>query len=308
MMDYDKIYERIVRRGDEILEQRRKKAAMIKQTSYAISGICATAIVGVGIWRISSSHKLNNNGFSDNNIVGNMETTSIASTTKEQTNIITTKTRTSVSSTASVQKTTTKNTTVTSVNTNASSNETSDHAINTTASNKPHNNTTQSTHSITSNITTSVDIKPVTTSLFVETTTTTFNEGPVTTSYIAPTSTSLSVNPVTTSITSSTVTTSRVTTTSINVQENFRSYPCVFGFNNGRYEKESLISQSNIIGDYIKKVSVNITLPNNWLIIENMEAYEIQNISIEEAVAVKLKDTEEYYLFKNVYYKSEESN
>jgi len=39
-----------------------------------------------------------------------------------------------------------------------------------------------------------------------------------------------------------------------------------------------------------------------------MEAYEIQNISIEEAVAVKLKDTEEYYLFKNMYYKSEESN
>ncbi len=300
MMDYDKIYERIVRRGDEILEQRRKKAAMIKQTSYAISGICATAIVGVGIWRISSSHKLNNNGFSDNNIVGNMETTSIASTTKEQTNIITTKTRTSVSSTASVQKTTTKNTTVTSVNTNASSNETSDHAINTTASNKPHNNTTQSTHSITSNITTSVDIKPVTTSLFVEQTTTTFNDSPVTTSYhISPTSTTLIDNTVTTS---TYITMPITTTTTINIQENFHSYPCSFIYNNGRYIKEDTRVEAINIGDYIRNVHVNINVPN-LMIIERMEAYEIRNISIEEAIAVKLKDTDEYYLFKNFDFK-----
>lgn len=296
MKTYDETIQSIFSKGDAIIEKKRTQIRKIERTSAAVSGLCAAAIVSVSVWRISSSHKLNNNGFSDNNIIDNMDTTT--TTTIESTDIATTKTITSIASATSPQKTTSKGTTVTSINTNISTNRTT----------VPEINTTQRIHSTTKNTTTSNILQPVTTSLNVELTTTTFNEGPVTTSYIAPTSTSLSVNPVTTSITSSTVTTSRVTTTSINVQENFRSYPCVFGFNNGRYEKESLISQSNIIGDYIKKVSVNITLPNNWLIIENMEAYEIQNISIEEAVAVKLKDTEEYYLFKNVYYKSEESN
>ena len=33
-----------------------------------------------------------------------------------------------------------------------------------------------------------------------------------------------------------------------------------------------------------------------------MEAYELHNINIEEAIAVKLKDTDEYYLFRNIDY------
>ena len=58
MMDYDKIYERVVRRGDEILDRRRKRAVKIKHTSYAVSGICAAVIAGTGIWRMTELREL----------------------------------------------------------------------------------------------------------------------------------------------------------------------------------------------------------------------------------------------------------
>lgn len=96
------------------------------------------------------------------------------------------------------------------------------------------------------------------------------------------------------------------TITTINIQESFRSYPCTFSVNNVQYEKEGSIIELNNIGDFIRNVPVNITISNNWLIIDRMEAYEIRNISIEEAIAVKLKDTDEYYLFRNMDYKKED--
>ena len=77
MMDYDKIYERVMRRGDEILEQRRKKAVRIKQTSYAVSGVCAAVITGVGIWRMTDMRKLPDSHFSE------IETVEDITTTKE---------------------------------------------------------------------------------------------------------------------------------------------------------------------------------------------------------------------------------
>lgn len=283
MMNYDKIYERVVRRGDEILKQRSKKAVKIKQTSYVISGLCATAIVGVGIWRISSSHKLNNNDFSNNNIIDDNDNTTTNQTTTQTTDIVTTKPTTSVPSTTSMLKTTTKNTTVTSINTSTFSNETSALTINTTVSTKLPIPTTQNTHSTTSYIKTY--ISEIAEAPYV-TTSSTIDIG---------TNTSISSSYVTTSI----VTT---TTTAINIQDNFRSFPCFFRFNNNRYEKESSISENNSISDYIRKVSVNITLPYDCVIVDYMEAYGLHNINIEEAIAVKLKDTDEYYLFRNIDY------
>lgn len=58
MMDHDKIYERVVRRGDEILDRRRKRVVKIKHTSYAVSGICAAVIAGTGIWRMTELREL----------------------------------------------------------------------------------------------------------------------------------------------------------------------------------------------------------------------------------------------------------
>lgn len=106
MMDYDKIYERIVRRGDEILEQRRKKAAMIKQTSYAVSGLCAAAIVGVGVWRLASSTDLTENNFPESNIVNDIESTTTEAVTVTGTTAATTnKQVTSVSTATAANKT-----------------------------------------------------------------------------------------------------------------------------------------------------------------------------------------------------------
>lgn len=54
MKEYDentlKIAERIFEKGDEILEQRRKRALLIKRLSLSVSGLCAAAIVGVVLW------------------------------------------------------------------------------------------------------------------------------------------------------------------------------------------------------------------------------------------------------------------
>lgn len=60
--------------------------------------------------------------------------------------------------------------------------------------------------------------------------------------------------------------------------------------------------KSSVLGWRIRKVSVNITLPYDCVIVDYMEAYELHNINIEEAIAVKLKDTDEYYLFRNIDY------
>ena len=82
MMDYDKIYERVVQRGDAILEQRRQKAIKIKQTSYAVSGLCAAAIVGVSVWHLSSSKDMTENDFSESNIVNEVESLTTTTTSK----------------------------------------------------------------------------------------------------------------------------------------------------------------------------------------------------------------------------------
>lgn len=289
MKTYDETIQSIFSKGDAIIEKKRTQIRKIEKTSAAVSGLCAAAIVSVSFWRITNSHKLTPNDFPDDNFIDKIDT--ITSSTTESVDKVTTNTVTSVASTTSNPKTTSKDTTITSMNTSISTNITSFSEI----------NTTQRIYSTTQNTTISYILEPVTTSLNVEPTTTTLNNDPVTTSHINTTSTSLSVNPVTTSIT-----TSSITTTTFNIQDSFRAYTCVFRFNDGRYEKEGSSIANNSIGDFIKEVSVNITLSNNWVIIENMEVYEIQNISIEEAVAVKLKGTEEYYLFKNVYYKKEE--
>ena len=69
MRSYEDISERIMQRGDEILKKRRMKAARIRHSSYAFSGICAAVIVGVGIWFISMSFDIGKDSLSGINIV-----------------------------------------------------------------------------------------------------------------------------------------------------------------------------------------------------------------------------------------------
>ena len=45
-----KIAERIFEKGDEIIEERRKRSAMIKKLSISVSGLCAAVIAGFAVW------------------------------------------------------------------------------------------------------------------------------------------------------------------------------------------------------------------------------------------------------------------
>ena len=103
MMDYDKIYERVVRRGDAILEERRKKAVKIRQTSYAVSGVCAAVITSVGIWRMNDLKKLPDNRISEIETVEDITTTN--------TDITAAVTETSLTYTETSKKTTISKTT-----------------------------------------------------------------------------------------------------------------------------------------------------------------------------------------------------
>lgn len=47
---YDKIAENIFERGNEIIEARKKRNAIITRSAFAVSGLCAAIIAGVGIW------------------------------------------------------------------------------------------------------------------------------------------------------------------------------------------------------------------------------------------------------------------
>ena len=64
MKTYDETIDAIFAKGDAILEQKKKRSAVIKQTSYAVSGVCAAAIVGVGIWRITDHGRSYNRCYS----------------------------------------------------------------------------------------------------------------------------------------------------------------------------------------------------------------------------------------------------
>ena len=50
MDNYRKSAEEIMRRGDEILAARKRRSAIYKKTAFAVSGLCAAIIAGVGIW------------------------------------------------------------------------------------------------------------------------------------------------------------------------------------------------------------------------------------------------------------------
>ncbi|MCM1133920.1 MAG: dockerin type I domain-containing protein [Ruminococcus flavefaciens] len=51
MKSYEDIAERVFRKGDEILRKRQKRTAFIRRTSFALSGVCAVVLVGIGIWK-----------------------------------------------------------------------------------------------------------------------------------------------------------------------------------------------------------------------------------------------------------------
>lgn len=242
------------------MRKKRTQIRKIERTSAAVSGLCAAAIVSVSVWRISSSHKLNNNGFSDNNIIDNMDTTT--TTTTKSTDIATTKTVTSIASTTSKPKTTSKDTTITSINTSASSSEISAPAINTSASTKPPIQTTN----------------PITSASAVNTTITQTSQTDI-------------------PITSTTTDTNELQ--EIDLRAILLPNEATLSINDILYEKDNnSLVQSEEINEYIGKYNVKMNASENVVFPFMLEVYSIKDTDEAEAVAVKLTDPEEYYLFK----------
>ena len=46
---YEKSAEQIMKRGDMIIAEQKRRTAFIKRTAYAVSGLCAVALIGTGI-------------------------------------------------------------------------------------------------------------------------------------------------------------------------------------------------------------------------------------------------------------------
>ncbi len=128
MRTYEEISARIMQKGDRIIENRRIRNTKIRQTSFAVSGMCAAVITGVGIWRLNVKDKLPQHDSSSYVIeekdvttaktatVSDTKTGSTASHTRTASAVKTTKTTAVTASTSAM-------TSVSSPDTTASENE-----------------------------------------------------------------------------------------------------------------------------------------------------------------------------------------
>lgn len=330
MRSYEEISKRIMERGDKLIESRRVRAAKIRHTSYAVSGMCAAAIAGIGVWHIASNIKKPDDGFNGSGIISATETVTEMTTT---TTAKTTKAAATTAETTAIKKTTavttdkktTETTSAKPVSTTAAGTSASVRTAIVTTENSPVSETSAVT-AVTTTLTETPcgPVAPETTALAVDpnaVTTTTHAVNPPTgeDTGIVTSTASIEESIVTTKPNGTdgnngwggsdgnngnggSVTTAVTTTTSI--QDAFRAYPTYITLNGVRYDKQAMVAEESI-GSRISRVDVTIQYHRQF-IRDAMSAYRIVNIDENEAVAVKLKDTDEYYLFRNPSYKKEE--
>lgn len=306
MMDYKEMAEIVTREVDAILERKKIRAIRIKKISLAVSGLCAAVIVGVGAWHFSSNMKKPDDSFNNSGIISEAETTTAnAVTTAKNTTVTaaTTETKaakttaktTTVAATSEVSKTTAKITSVVSaitVRTTASATQQPQTTEKATSANT---SATAATTSI-QNVTTS---KAITTSIIPSTftpTTGVFTVG--TTTYV-----------LTTALPTRTTTTqgdfSVITTT---VSDKYSDFRDLFTTHTATvavkkdilvyYEKQNvLIPPERIDTGNIYFEIINLYISDTEVQHPSMRVYEIIDINRDEAVAVRLFDTDEFYLF-----------
>ncbi|WP_028518969.1 hypothetical protein [Ruminococcus flavefaciens] len=339
-----KVAERIFEKGDGILEQRQKKAAKIRHISYAVSGLCAVLIVCFGVWKILPSMKKPDNSFNDSNIVITTEAPTAAKITEAVTNEITTaeKTANAITTVKTTAKSTETAAVIVRTSANAAA-PAGTTAVNNTVTRRTTakatakiTHTTVYTHTTANAVTSTTvwsgeEIAHITTSGVNEiievpvtavTTTVAGQEGsPVTisrtTEKIAPTTPeNTQATPVNTRLTAEPVIRPVTTTTSVDIYSDirgaFKTYPVSVSLDNIRYDRQVNESYppssdigSDLIGGFIRKARVTIYITQKNKIVQTMEVYEVSGRSIEQAVAVRLTDTDEYYLFQNFDYKKE---
>ena len=199
-----KIAEIVFEKGDQLIEQNKKKSAKIRHISYAVSGICAAVIVGISVLHFSSSAPKMNKFNNSSDIIASTDTTTeknntTASAITETTSTETTHTHSTVSSTAALKTTALNKTTEITETTSAVTEiaETSESTI---------ENTT--TENITTQPQSSVITEPIVTTEDSATTVKTVTKITSTTSKPVTRITTTTTTPIT--ITTSTITTNKV--------------------------------------------------------------------------------------------------
>ena len=272
MRSYKEIADIVREKGNTILEQKKKRTLCIKKVSFPISGLCAAILVCFGVIKLIPTLDKNNSNFVVTDIIVSTETTTDNTISTKNTNKL-------------FNSTTTAKTTYTTSNIKTPSRTTISSITYTDA-------TPQSTQIITYN-----------TTVFISTIITTEIE-PIETTTIMPNAletTALNTNPITTS---TIITTSAVEITDI--QNIFRSSSANFKSKRTNYsifEKQNIRVEPDRIGNYIYDAS--IVIDEDYFSFFTMEAHEINGINENEAVAIKLTDTNEFYLFKKKDYKNE---
>lgn len=287
MKEYDertlKIAERVFEKGDMIIAQRQKKSAKLLHISYGVSGICAALTVCAGAFYLSSSMKMPGESFKNSEQIPAAETTS---------NIVTAAVTAAVSSPA----------------------ETS-HTI-TTASASTGNTATETTTEIMTDMpfTETEEEIPNTQPVADDT------EPPEATSAVTSVQSDGSINdfPIYTTSASSryvfipgnTMLGGYISAVVTDLEDVFRSKSANISMGNDDgtvYEKQDKLIPTENIGEYIGTFTVTIRLSGSKTVSEDMQVYSIKDISQEEAVAVRLTDSYEFYLFAAPTYETKDS-
>lgn len=316
MREYDettlKVAERVFEKGDEILAQRKKRAAKIRHISYTASGLCAALIVCFGVRRFTSSTK---KPYPNDNLIASTETTSItvAETTAATTVAVTTSAKTAESTAATTNTTSSKNIVTASTTASTAKNNTAA-AVTTTVYRTTSTRTTTTAKTNTSKPTTALP-----TALVTKTSTSTSSMIDI---IETPSKTATTFDTVcNTSTKKVNVTTvpecppdggyTEKTSTTTNFREVFRSSTATIVVKKDggyfTYQKQNILIEPERIGEYMETKSVNMLLPDSSRWVLGMKTYKIKDIAMEEAVAVRLMSgyeyTEEFYLFIDPNYK-----
>ena len=290
MKEYDertlKIAERVFEKGDRIIAQHQKKMAKLRHISYGVSGTCAVLTVCAGVFYLSSSMKMPSKSFKCSEQIPAAETTS---------KIVTTAVTAAVSSPTATSHTIT----TASASTIASTGNTATEKTTEIMEDTPLTETEaeiQNTQPVTDDPQT-VEVTSVVTTVQSEGLS---NDFPVYTTSASSRYVFIPGNTMMGGYISAVVT---------DFEEVFRSNSANISIGNDDctvYEKQDKLIPTENIGDYIGICNVTIHLPRSKTVSEDMQVYSIKDISQGEAVAVRLTDTYEFYLFAAPTYKAEE--
>ena len=263
MRSYEEISNRIMQRGDDILDARKKRTSRIKHISYAVSGICAAAIVGVWGWHTSTMNKPGHS-FGSGDITITEETTAISTTSSVALSATSTMTQmTSLTSASAVTETSADITSEIDVTTEI---QTQAEESDVTIEDDPPVQEDVTDEGVTNEDTpqnpTELDIKRI------------FSDSKATFTAIKSESGSDSPGSI--------------------IQPKNGGLPK----KTPEYEKDNIVIQAEDIGSLIGTASVQIGEGDSAIVME-MEVYEILDTDSKDAVAVRLADTDVYYRFNS---------